>query len=118
MTDTVYSPSTYFPIKVKIRRTFASQDEVKIIFSPRELEVGHTFTLLEINVRCGKQAVRLLAMKAIQNCRHLRYGQAIFNAAYQFRPDVVTCLQSTDQNPFYNDSRVEEFLQSVFGDQE
>lgn len=40
----------------------------------------------------------------------IRYGQAVFNAAYKRFPEAANCLRGTKYDCFYNDSKVEEFL--------
>lgn len=40
----------------------------------------------------------------------IRYGQAVFNAAYKRFPEAVNCLRGTKHDCFYDDSKVNEFL--------
>ena len=39
-----------------------------------------------------------------------RYGQAVFNSAYGLFPNEVGKMVATELDPFYNDSRVKNFL--------
>jgi hypothetical protein len=43
-----------------------------------------------------------------------RHGQAVFNAAYEYYPEAVRSLTATSLDPFYNDSRVYDFLSEVW----
>jgi hypothetical protein len=42
-----------------------------------------------------------------------RYGQAVFNTAYDLFPREVDFFRSTSYDPFFLDSRVDEFLAAV-----
>jgi hypothetical protein len=44
--------------------------------------------------------------------RHERFGQRIFNSAYQVDPERTDMLRSTRVDPFYDDSQVDEFLRA------
>jgi hypothetical protein len=48
--------------------------------------------------------------RAIQARRGQRPGQAHFNALYELRPDLADEIRGTDLDPFYNDTRIPEFL--------
>ena len=39
-----------------------------------------------------------------------RYGQAVYNAAFEMWPRLVTPLNATTFDPFYRDEKVSEFL--------
>ena len=43
----------------------------------------------------------------------LRKGQAYFNYLYQLHPDVADEIRGTEFDPFYNDSRIEKFLNKI-----
>ena len=42
-----------------------------------------------------------------------RKGQAYFNYLYQLHPDVADEIRGTEYDPFYNDSRIEKFLNKI-----
>lgn len=42
-----------------------------------------------------------------------RKGQAYFNYLYQLHPDVAYEIRETEYDPFYNDSRIEKFLNKI-----
>ena len=42
-----------------------------------------------------------------------RKGQAYFNYLYQLHPDVADEIRETEYDPFYNDSRIEKFLNKI-----
>ena len=66
----------------------------------------------------GKQQIRKIAMAARMKNPQLRYGQAIFNAAYKDYPKEAESAINTYRDCFYDDSKVEIFLQVVCGDEE
>lgn len=55
------------------------------------------------------------------NCRcdaehgrdEMRAGQTAFNALAQWRPDIAIQITGTDDDPFYDDSRLARFYQRV-----
>lgn len=59
-----------------------------------------------------RQKIYVLASEAQRNHPELRYGQAIFNAACKMT-NKANALAGTDLDPFYNDSKVEAFLDVV-----
>lgn len=57
-----------------------------------------------------------IAARALRDMREhpcLRWGQAIFNAAHEIRPDLAGPLAATDLDPFHVDSRVLMFLSAI-----
>lgn len=48
-----------------------------------------------------------IAMKCFPN---LRYGQVVFNEACNLWPEEVNKIRGTDDDCFYKDSKVEQFL--------
>ena len=42
-----------------------------------------------------------------------RKGQAYFNYLYQLHPDVADEIRGTEYDLFYNDSRIEKFLNKI-----
>ena len=42
-----------------------------------------------------------------------RKGQAYFNYLYQLHPDVANEIRETEYDPFYNDSRIDKFLNKI-----
>ena len=50
------------------------------------------------------------AAKMIKTNTEIRYGQAIFNAAYAMFPRATDKLRSTEYDCYYDDSRVNDFL--------
>lgn len=47
---------------------------------------------------------------AMSRFPNLRYGQAIFNEAYSLWPDFVNTLRGTNDDCFYDDEKVKDFL--------
>ena len=45
-----------------------------------------------------------------------RYGQVVFNAAYEVYPERVDSTRGSKVDPFYNDNRVKEFLEVILGE--
>ena len=45
--------------------------------------------------------------------QHIRYGQAIFNVAYKMYPNAVNKLRGTDLDCFYQDEKVDKFLNAL-----
>lgn len=45
--------------------------------------------------------------------RGQRHGQATFNAVYELWPNVANSLRGSTFDPFYDDSKVDLFLDSV-----
>lgn len=45
--------------------------------------------------------------------QHIRYGQAIFNVAYKMYPNAVNKLRGTDLDCFYQDEKVDKFLNTL-----
>lgn len=41
---------------------------------------------------------------------HLRFGQALYNIVYSEFPEIVSQVQGTELDPFYDDSNIESFL--------
>lgn len=41
-----------------------------------------------------------------------RFGQAVFNTAHEFSPEIARDLQSRDIDPFYKEDKVSEFLEA------
>ena len=50
------------------------------------------------------------AAKMIKANTEIRYGQAIFNAAYAMFPCATNKLRSTQYDCYYDDSKVNDFL--------
>ena len=50
------------------------------------------------------------AAKMIKANTEIRYGQAIFNAAYAMFPRATDELRSTEYDCYYDDSRINDFL--------
>lgn len=50
------------------------------------------------------------AAKMIKANTEIRYGQAIFNAAYTMFPHATNKLRSTEYDCYYDDSRINDFL--------
>jgi hypothetical protein len=44
---------------------------------------------------------------------HLRFGQVCFNVLYDLDPDFACTVLGTADDPFFDDSRVPEFLMKV-----
>lgn len=70
-------------------------------------------------IRCdpfgASQAIRMIAMLDMEkNGPHYRYGQAVFNAAVVAAPVQANRLCGTARDPFYVNSRVEDFLEALF----
>ena len=42
-----------------------------------------------------------------------REGQAYFNYLYQLHPNVANEIRETEYDPFYNDSRIDKFLNKI-----
>lgn len=47
---------------------------------------------------------------AIKHFPELRYGQALFNEAFDMFPEVVSEIRGTDDDCFYDDKKVSAFL--------
>lgn len=45
--------------------------------------------------------------------QRIRYGQAIFNVAYKMYPNAVNKLRGTDLDCFYQDEKVDKFLNAL-----
>lgn len=63
--------------------------------------------------KIDKLAVIQIKKKAAQMIKvntEIRYGQAIFNAAYEMYPESTNRLRNTKYDCFYNDDRVNDFL--------
>lgn len=43
-----------------------------------------------------------------------RWGQAVFNTAYAFYPDIIGPLTATPFDSFHHDARVDDFLNEVW----
>jgi len=56
------------------------------------------------------EAIMRDAAAAQQADPELRYGQAVFNAAYAHVPDRADALRCTELDPFHDDRRVAAFL--------
>jgi hypothetical protein len=52
------------------------------------------------------------ARKDMREHRQLRFGQAVFNAAYRKNP-LVQQLAGTKVDPFYDDTKVYKFLARI-----
>lgn len=50
------------------------------------------------------------AAKMIKANTEIRYGQAVFNAAYAMFPCATNNLRNTQYDCYYNDSKVNDFL--------
>lgn len=50
------------------------------------------------------------AAKMIKANTEIRYGQAIFNAAYAMFPCTTNKLRNTEYDCYYHDNRVNDFL--------
>ena len=47
------------------------------------------------------------------NIENLRKGQSLFNAVYAIRPDIADSLRGTDKDCFYNDEKINDFMEEV-----
>lgn len=45
--------------------------------------------------------------------QRIRYGQAIFNVTYKMYPNAVNKLRGTDLDCFYQDEKVDKFLNAL-----
>ena len=45
--------------------------------------------------------------------KHIRYGQSIFNESYKLYPKETDELRATQYDCFYNDDKVEIFLEKL-----
>jgi hypothetical protein len=64
----------------------------------------------------GKMFVEDVARKAIYYKSinpSWRWGQAAFNACYELFPDIADIIRGTECDPFYDDSRLEKFINKV-----
>lgn len=50
------------------------------------------------------------AAKLVKVNTEIRYGQAIFNAAFAMFPDATNKLRNTECDCYYHDDRVNDFL--------
>lgn len=57
--------------------------------------------------------IRRKAATMIKVNTEIRYGQAIFNAAFAMFPRATSKLRSTKYDCFYNDSKVNDFLNQL-----
>lgn len=46
-------------------------------------------------------------------CPEWRYGQTVFNVAYQLYPEATDRLRGTEYDCFYNDKKVNSFLEKL-----
>jgi hypothetical protein len=51
----------------------------------------------------------------LQLLRHpcLRRGQAMMNELYRIRPDLYNAIGATENDPFYQDSRIPNFIELI-----
>ena len=54
--------------------------------------------------------IKRQASQVILDNANIRYGQAVFNAAYDKFPEAVDILRGSNVDCFFEDSRVERFL--------
>lgn len=54
-----------------------------------------------------------MAKRAREIYPEWRYGQAVFNTCHSLFPEIADSLRGTEYDPFYEDTRVEAFLQQV-----
>lgn len=54
--------------------------------------------------------IKVNAAKMIKVNTEIRYGQAIFNAAYELYPNATNELRNTEYDCYYDNDRVEKFL--------
>lgn len=69
-----------------------------------------------MNEKIDKLAVIEIKKRAAQMIKvntEIRYGQAIFNAAYEMFPNTVNKLCNTNYNCYYDDNKVTEFLNQL-----
>lgn len=52
--------------------------------------------------------------KIQQENSHYRYGQAVFNTAYELYPNIAQEYCGTCIDPFHNDNRVNDFINALF----
>lgn len=57
-----------------------------------------------------KKEILDLAGQSLTVNSPIRYGQAVFNAAYQLYPWPTDQLRATEYDPFYDDDRVDKFI--------
>lgn len=57
-----------------------------------------------------KREIMDLAGQSLTANSPIREGQAVFNAAYQLYPYHADMLRGTIYDPFYDDDRIEKFL--------
>lgn len=43
--------------------------------------------------------------------KKLRYGQAVFNTMHDLNPNVANKFRGSDYDPFYDDGKVDAFIQ-------
>jgi hypothetical protein len=80
------------------------------------------FIISKDNYKQFKEILTFLKMKlnkaeiiseANARPQHIRYGQAIFNVAYKMYPNAVNKLRGTDLDCFYQDEKVDKFLNAL-----
>lgn len=57
--------------------------------------------------------MKLNKAEIISEANASRYGQAIFNVAYKMYPNAVNKLRGTDLDCFYQDEKVDKFLNAL-----
>lgn len=60
-----------------------------------------------------KKEIMDLAAQSLTVNSPIRYGQAVFNAAYHLYPVYANMLRTTKYDPFYEDSRVNAFIEEL-----
>lgn len=54
-----------------------------------------------------------ICIKKYMDMPHMRHGQAYFNALYEVNPTIANEIRGTFIDPFYNDSRIERFMNVI-----
>ena len=69
------------------------------------------YTVSEID----KNIILIYQNASIQRSKHpqLRWGQAVFNSAYDFYPEEVNQLRNTEFDCFYADEKTTEFMNQL-----
>ena len=57
--------------------------------------------------------IKKLAYSYIKVNTEIRLGQATFNAAFEFFPHAVNKLRGTEYDCFYDDNRIDKFLEKL-----
>ena len=60
-----------------------------------------------------KDNILFISKKYQKQFPNWRYGQTVFNTAFELFPKEVNKLRSTNVDPFYNDKLVDDFLREL-----